>query len=51
MILDVGAGYGDMLRRIKTWAKARSVDVRLAGLDRSPWAARAAERATVISRT
>jgi SAM-dependent methyltransferase len=45
VILDVGSGYGDMLRRIKTWAKARRLDVRLQGLDRNPWAARAAERA------
>jgi SAM-dependent methyltransferase len=45
VILDVGSGYGDMLRRIKTWARARRLDVRLQGLDRNPWAARAAERA------
>lgn len=45
VILDVGSGYGDMLRRIKRWAQARSLDVRLQGLDRSPFAARAAERA------
>ena len=45
MILDVGSGYGDMLRLIDRWARARSLDVRLLGLDRNPWAARAAERA------
>jgi len=45
VVLDVGSGYGDMLRQIKRWAQARSLDVRLQGLDRSPWAARAAERA------
>jgi SAM-dependent methyltransferase len=44
VILDVGSGYGDMLRRVGRWAKARSLDVRLQGLDRNPWAARAAER-------
>ena len=43
VILDVGSGYGDMLRLIKRWAKARSLDVRLQGLDRNPWAAKAAE--------
>jgi SAM-dependent methyltransferase len=45
VILDVGSGYGDMLRLIKRWAKARSLDVRLQGLDLNPWAARSAERA------
>jgi SAM-dependent methyltransferase len=44
VILDVGSGYGDMLRLIDRWAGARSLDVRLLGLDRNPWAARAAER-------
>lgn len=44
VILDVGSGYGDMLRRIRTWAKARNLDVRLLGLDSNPWAARSAER-------
>jgi SAM-dependent methyltransferase len=45
VILDVGSGYGDMLRLVAKWAKARSLDVRLQGLDRNPWAARSAERA------
>ena len=44
VILDVGSGYGDMLRLIGKWARARSLDVRLQGLDRNPWAARSAER-------
>lgn len=44
VILDVGSGYGDMLRLIGQWARARSLDVRLLGLDRNPWAARSAER-------
>lgn len=45
VILDVGSGYGDMLRRIKIWATTRGLDVRLQGLDRNPWAERSAERA------
>jgi SAM-dependent methyltransferase len=45
VILDCGSGYGDMLRRIARWAKAKNLDVRLQGLDRNPWSARAAERA------
>jgi SAM-dependent methyltransferase len=32
-ILDVGCGYGDGLRRIEQWAKARGVPVELTGLD------------------
>jgi SAM-dependent methyltransferase len=32
-ILDVGCGYGDGLRRIEQWAKARGVAVELTGLD------------------
>ncbi len=34
-ILDVGCGYGDSLRRIERWAKARRVSVELTGLDLS----------------
>lgn len=44
VILDVGSGYGDMLRLVAKWADERNLDVRLLGLDRNPWAARAAER-------
>jgi SAM-dependent methyltransferase len=44
VILDVGSGGGDMLRQVAKWARARSLDVRLIGLDRNPWAARTAER-------
>jgi SAM-dependent methyltransferase len=44
VILDVGSGYGDVLRLIKRWARTRSLDVRLQGLDRNPWAERSAER-------
>jgi SAM-dependent methyltransferase len=32
-ILDVGCGYGDMLRKIERWAKARSIAVELTGID------------------
>jgi 2-polyprenyl-3-methyl-5-hydroxy-6-metoxy-1,4-benzoquinol methylase len=32
-ILDVGSGYGDGLRRIERWAKARGIAVELTGLD------------------
>lgn len=42
-ILDVGSGYGDMLREIKRWAAKRGLDVRLSGLDRNPWSKGSAE--------
>jgi SAM-dependent methyltransferase len=45
VILDVGSGYADTLRRIGRWAKAKSLDVRLQALDLNPWSERAAERA------
>jgi len=44
-ILDVGSGYGDMLRVIARWAAKRGLEVKLTGLDLNPFAERAAERA------
>lgn len=32
-ILDVGCGYGDVLRRIERWAQDRRIDVELTGID------------------
>lgn len=46
VIVDVGSGYGDMLRRIRTWASHRGLDVALTGVDRNPHAAAAATRVT-----
>ncbi|MGA0531987.1 methyltransferase domain-containing protein [Hansschlegelia sp. KR7-227] len=44
-IVDVGSGYGDTLREIADWARRRGVAVALTGLDRNPWAERAAREA------
>ena len=44
-VLDVGAGGGDMLRRIAAWGEHRGVAVALTGLDRSGWAEPAARAA------
>lgn len=41
-VLDVGAGGGDMLRRIARWGARRGIALDLVGLDRSPAAERAA---------
>lgn len=44
-VLDVGAGGGDMLRRIHRWGRDRGIEVALTGLDRSPAALLAASDA------
>ena len=45
-VLDVGSGYGDMLRRVAAWGDARGVALELTGVDMNPWSARAAREAT-----
>jgi SAM-dependent methyltransferase len=45
-VIDVGSGYGDMLRRIGAWGEARGMVVDLIGIDRNPHAATVAARAT-----
>jgi len=45
-ILDVACGYGDGLRRIEQWAKARRIAVELIGLDLNPDATAIAREAT-----
>jgi Methyltransferase domain len=46
VLVDVGSGYGDMLRRISGWAGRRGIDLELIGVDLNPHAALAAARAT-----
>jgi SAM-dependent methyltransferase len=46
-IVDVGCGYGDMLRRVHLWAEDRALPVILTGIDLNPDAIRAAREATV----
>ena len=45
-ILDVGAGEGDLLRRIRRWSDRRGLDARLCGLDLNPRSAAAARART-----
>lgn len=45
-VLDVGYGYGDMLRSVADWARRRNVDVTLSGIDLNPWSAKAASEVT-----
>ncbi len=44
-VLDVGSGYGDMLREIWRWGERREVALKLTGIDLQPYAARAAREA------
>ncbi len=48
-ILDVGCGYGDLLRRVEQWAHARGLAVELTGLDLNPDATAIATEASPAS--
>ncbi len=48
-VVDVGSGYGDMLREIDAWAVRRGVPVALTGVDLNPWSRKAATEATPSS--
>ncbi len=45
-VLDVGFGYGDMLRTIHRWCRARGLEPELSGVDLNPWSAASAQAAT-----
>ena len=45
-LLDVGFGHGDMLRAIAEWARRRSIDADLVGVDLNPKSAAVAAAAT-----
>lgn len=45
-LMDVGFGYGDMLRRVARWAKTRDIAVDLVGVDLNPGSAAVAREAT-----
>src|ERR1700691_4830682 len=45
-IVDVGCGYGDALRRVERWARARGIAVELTGIDLNPDAVAIATEAT-----
>jgi SAM-dependent methyltransferase len=45
-IVDIGCGYGDMLRRIENWAQRHNVPVDLVGVDINANGTRAAREAT-----
>lgn len=45
-VVDVGSGYGDMLRRVAAFAREAGIDVALTGVDLNPWSRRAAVEST-----
>jgi hypothetical protein len=45
-LLDVGFGYGDMLRAIHDWCRTRGFEPELTGVDLNPWSAASAREAT-----
>jgi SAM-dependent methyltransferase len=45
-VLDVGSGYGDMLRCLSNWAARRRLRLHLIGVDLNPYSKLSAERAT-----
>ncbi|MET0709188.1 MAG: methyltransferase domain-containing protein [Tardiphaga sp.] len=45
-LIDVGCGYGDLLRAIRSWADKRGLNIRLIGLDVSRETVRIAQNAT-----
>ena len=49
-IVDVGSGYGDMLRRVARWAALEGIDVELIGVDLNSFSAQAAEEVTAPER-
>jgi len=48
-IVDVGCGYGDMLRRVERWAAKRGIAAALTGVDLNADAVRAAGEATAAA--
>src|SRR5580692_6747789 len=46
VVVDVGSGYGGMLREIDRWASKRGIAVDLSGGGVDPWSAAAAPAAT-----
>ncbi|HTQ82285.1 MAG TPA: methyltransferase domain-containing protein [Pseudolabrys sp.] len=48
-VVDVGCGYGDLLRAVRGWARKRGRYVRLIGIDLSPQVIDVARRATDVA--
>src|ERR1700748_1752842 len=46
ILVDVGCGYGDLLRAVRRWARKRGLTIRLIGLDLNPETIRIAQAVT-----
>ena len=49
-VVDVGSGFGDMLRKIDRWTARRGLRLDLTGVDLNPWSARTAAEVTAADR-
>ena len=49
-VVDVGSGFGDMVRKIDRWADRRGFKLDLTGVDQNPLSARAAQQVTAPTR-
>jgi SAM-dependent methyltransferase len=49
-IVDVGSGYGDLLRAVDRWGLKHGLNLDLVGVDLNPWSARSARQATMPNR-
>jgi SAM-dependent methyltransferase len=49
-VVDVGSGFGDMVRKIDRWAVRRGLKLHLTGVDQNPLSVRAAEEVTAPER-
>lgn len=45
-VVDIGCGYGDLLRAMRRWARRRRLDLNLIGVDLNPESIRIAQAAT-----
>jgi SAM-dependent methyltransferase len=45
-LVDVGCGYGDLLRAVRRWSRRRGIDLNLLGVDHNPETIRIARAAT-----
>ncbi len=45
-LVDIGCGYGDLLRAIRRWSRRRNLDINLLGVDLNPETIRIAREAT-----
>ncbi len=50
VVIDAASGYGDMSRKVDSWAARNGLNIEFIGVDMNPWAARSAAEATAPER-